>query len=62
VKVYNGTVSGVFSSGFSVLLWKWLGVGVGVMYGTQLMILLIVHNLISTSAPPEFSDLLATVV
>jgi hypothetical protein len=41
---------------------KWLGVGVGVMYGTQLMILLIVHNLISTSAPPEFSDLLATVV
>jgi hypothetical protein len=41
---------------------KWLGVGVGVRYGTQLMILLIIYNFISTSAPPEFSNLLATVV
>lgn len=41
---------------------KWLCVGVGVMYGTQLIILLIIHNLIPASAPPEFSNLLATVV
>jgi hypothetical protein len=41
---------------------KWLCVGVGVMYGTQLIILLIIHNLIPMSAPPEFSNLLATVV
>ena len=41
---------------------KWLGVGVGVMYGTQLMILLVIHNFIPASAPPEFSNLLGTVV
>lgn len=41
---------------------KWLCVGVGVMYGMQLIILLIVHNLIPYSAPPAFSNLLATVV
>lgn len=41
---------------------KWLCVGVGVMYGTQLIILLIVHNLIPASAPPEFSILLGTIV
>ena len=41
---------------------KWLCVGVGVMYGMQLLILLIVHNLIPASAPPGFSNLLATVV
>jgi len=41
---------------------KWLSVGVGVMYGTQLIILLVIHNLIPTSAPPGFSNLLATVV
>lgn len=41
---------------------KWLCVGVGVMYATQIIILLIVHNLIPAGAPPEFSNLLATVV
>ena len=41
---------------------KWLCVGVGVMYGMQLLILLIVHNLIPATAPPGFSNLLATVV
>ena len=41
---------------------KWLLAGVGVMYGMQLLILLIVHNLIPASAPPGFSSLLATVV
>jgi hypothetical protein len=41
---------------------KWLCMGVGVMYGMQLVILLIIHNLIPLSAPPAFSVLLATVV
>jgi hypothetical protein len=41
---------------------KWLCVGVGMMYGMQLVILLIIHNLIPLSAPPAFSVLLATVV
>jgi hypothetical protein len=41
---------------------KWLGVGVGVMYGTQLLILLMIHNLIPASAPPGFANLLATIV
>jgi len=41
---------------------KWLCVGVGVMYGMQLLILLIIHNLIPATAPPGFSILLATVV
>jgi hypothetical protein len=41
---------------------KWLCAGVGVMYGMQLIILLIVHNLIPSSAPPGFSNLMATVV
>jgi hypothetical protein len=41
---------------------KWLSVGVGVMYGMQLLILLIVHNLIPATAPAGFSILLATVV
>ena len=41
---------------------KWLCVGVGVMFGMQLLILLIVHNLIPVSAPPGFSNLLATIV
>jgi len=41
---------------------KWLCVGVGVMFGMQLIILLIVHNLIPVAAPPEFSNLLATIV
>jgi hypothetical protein len=36
--------------------------GVGVMYGMQVIILLIIHNLIPYGAPPEFSTLLATVV
>jgi hypothetical protein len=36
-------------------------VGVGVMYGMQLLILLIVHSLIPYIAPPAFSNLLATV-
>ena len=40
---------------------KWLCVGVGVMFGTQLLILLIVHNLIPATAPPGFSNLLATI-
>ncbi len=40
---------------------KWMCVGVGVMYGMQLLILLIVHNLIPYSAPPGFSNLLGTV-
>jgi hypothetical protein len=40
---------------------KWMCVGVGVMYGMQLLILLIVHNLIPATAPPGFSNLLATV-
>ena len=31
---------------------KWLCVGVGVMFGMQLLILLIVHNLIPATAPP----------
>ena len=41
---------------------KWLCAGIGVMYGMQLIILLIVHNLIPSSAPPGFSNLVATVV
>ena len=41
---------------------KWLGVGVGVKGGSSLMFLLIIHNFISTSAPPEFSHLLAMVI
>src|SRR5215510_11778783 len=41
---------------------KWLCAGVGVMYGLQLIILLVVHNLIPSSAPPGFSNLVATVV
>ena len=41
---------------------KWLCVGVGVMFGMQLIILLIVHNLIPVAAPPGFSSLLATIV
>ena len=41
---------------------KWLCVGVGVMFGMQLLILLIVHNLIPATAPPGFSNLLATIV
>jgi hypothetical protein len=41
---------------------KWLCMGVGVMYGMQLIILLIIHNLIPLSAPPTFSVLLSTVV
>jgi hypothetical protein len=41
---------------------KWLCIGVGVMYGMQLIILLIIHNFIPLSAPPAFSTLLATVV
>ena len=41
---------------------KWLLAGVGVMYGMQLLILLVVHNLIPAIAPPGFSNLLATVV
>jgi hypothetical protein len=41
---------------------KWLCMGVGVMYGMQLIILLIIHSLIPLSAPPAFSVLLATVV
>ena len=41
---------------------KWLCMGVGVMYGMQLIILLIIHNFIPLSAPPAFSTLLATVV
>jgi hypothetical protein len=41
---------------------KWLCVGVGVMFGMQLIILLIVHNLIPVAAPPGFSNLLATIV
>jgi hypothetical protein len=40
---------------------KWLCVGVGVMFGMQLLILLIVHNLIPATAPPGFSNLLATI-
>jgi hypothetical protein len=40
---------------------KWLMVGVGVMYATQLIILLIVRYLIPLSAPPAFSNLLATI-
>ncbi len=40
---------------------KWLCVGVGVMYGMQLLILLIIHNLIPATAPSGFSILLATV-
>ena len=40
---------------------KWLLVGVGVMYFTQLIILLIVRYLIPLSAPPGFSNLLATI-
>jgi len=41
---------------------KWLCVGVGVMFGMQLLILFIVHNLIPATAPPGFSNLLATIV
>src|SRR5262245_47781928 len=41
---------------------KWLCVGVAVMYGTQLLILLMIHNLIPASAPPGFANLLATIV
>ena len=41
---------------------KWLCVGVGVMYGMQLLILLIIHSLILMTAPPGFSNLLATIV
>jgi hypothetical protein len=32
------------------------------MYGMQLLILLIIHNLIPMTAPPAFSNLLATIV
>jgi hypothetical protein len=41
---------------------KWLCVGVGVMYGTQLLFLLMIHNFIPASAPPGFANLLATIV
>jgi hypothetical protein len=41
---------------------KWLCVGVGLIYGMQLLILLIIHSLIPMTAPPGFSNLLATIV
>ena len=41
---------------------KWLLVGVGVMYGMELLILLIIHSLIPMTALPGFSNLLATIV
>jgi hypothetical protein len=41
---------------------KWLCVGVGVMYGMQLLILLIIHTLIPMTAPPGVSNLLTTIV
>jgi hypothetical protein len=41
---------------------KWLCVDVGVMYGMQLLILLIIHSLIPMTAPRGFSNLLATIV
>ena len=40
---------------------KWLSVGVGVMFGMQVLILFIIHNLIPAVAPPGFSSLLATI-
>jgi len=40
---------------------KWLSVGVGVMFGMQVLILFIIHNLIPAVAPPGFSNLLATI-
>jgi hypothetical protein len=40
---------------------KWLAVGVGVMFGTQILILFIIHNFIPAGTPPEFSNLLGTV-
>lgn len=41
---------------------KWMCMGIGVMYGMQLLILFIIHNFIPLVAPPAFSNLLATVV
>jgi hypothetical protein len=41
---------------------KWLCVRAGVLYGMQLLILLIVDSLIPMNAPQGFSNLLATIV
>ena len=41
---------------------KWLLAGVGVMFAMQVIILLAIHSTIPQTAPPGFSNLLATVV